>query len=72
MKTLTQFYQGEIEFHQAQKNYAEQQIREIKRRTDLQIRAIHKEVDQIEIVIAELQKLLAKEQEFEEAPLVSP
>lgn len=69
---MAQFYQGEIEFHQAQKTYAAQQIREIKRRTDLQIRAIHKEIDQTEIVIAELQKLLAKEQEFEEVPLASP
>jgi hypothetical protein len=72
MTTLAEFYQGELEFHKAQKKYIEERIRTIKRNTDLEIRGLHKEIDQIEIVMAELQKFLAKEQEFEEAPLVSP
>jgi len=71
MKTLTEFYSGEIEFHLEQKRYIEERIRLIKRNTDLEIRGLHKEIDQIELIISELQKLLAKEKEFEEKPLVS-
>lgn len=64
-KTLAEFYESEIEFHQAQKSHANHEIQAIKRSSDLKIRALHKEIDKIDITITELQKLYDNEREAE-------
>lgn len=64
-KTLAEFYQSELEFHKAQKVHALQEIREIKRRVDLDIRARHKEIDKVDLIIAELLKLYNQEKKAE-------
>ncbi len=65
-KTPAEFYLSELEFQKAQKQHAEQEIQNLKRWTELKVKALHKEIDLIDIAIHELQKIYDQEREAEQ------
>ena len=64
-RSMTEFYQEELDFLKAQKRHGELHIRNIKRWAFQKVRGLHKEIDEIDVRIKIMKQYKQKWEEIE-------